>query len=120
MHQRWASSQSVCCAEQCFLVSDFQVSDLQLLDFYIMKNTELLDIYWLLMGALDTGWLSIEIEKEIQEICRRKSTLYDREIKIMDELRQAVQNGRVKREALEILSTGQKSRVSGFLSCTEV
>lgn len=66
-----------------------------------MEDPELSDIYWMLLEAFDTGWLSIEVERKIQEICRKKSIWYNREIKIMDDLRQAVQSGIVKREALE-------------------
>jgi ribosomal protein S13 len=66
-----------------------------------MENTERFDIYWMLLDALDRGWLSLDVEAEIREICRRKSIWQTREIKILEDLKQAVQNGIVRREALE-------------------
>ena len=59
------------------------------------------DIYWVLLEALNTGWLSLESEKKIQERLDVELIWNRLDIKIVDDLRQAVQDGIVKREALE-------------------
>lgn len=74
------------------------------------------DIYWIFLEAFDTGWLSLESEKKIQERSHVELTWNRLDIKIMDDLRQAVQDGRVKREALENLASSQVNLTAGNLS----
>lgn len=74
------------------------------------------DIYWIFLEAFDTGWLSLESEKKIQERSHVELTWNRLDIKIMDDLRQAVEDGRVKREALENLASSQVNLTAGNLS----
>ncbi len=74
------------------------------------------DIYWIFLEAFDTGWLSLESEKKIQERSHVELTWNRLDIKIMDDLRQAVEDGRVKREALENLVSSQVNLTAGNLS----
>ncbi|MBW4465198.1 MAG: hypothetical protein KME07_07115 [Pegethrix bostrychoides GSE-TBD4-15B] len=60
------------------------------------------DIYWILIEVFYTGWLSLESEQKIREEFDSKPTWSGKDIELLDDLRQAIEGGLIRREASEI------------------
>ncbi|NJR63593.1 MAG: hypothetical protein HC769_35320 [Cyanobacteria bacterium CRU_2_1] len=67
----------------------------------------MLSIYELICETLEAGWLSLKTEQQIRELFDSDAVLYKRDFQIIVELQRAVDNGDVKREAIEIHRVSQ-------------
>jgi hypothetical protein len=68
-----------------------------------------LSIRWLVLKALETGWLSLEIEYQLKELLDFEQDISVEDLELLSELQQAVEEGKVQREKIKILRDSQMS-----------
>jgi hypothetical protein len=68
-----------------------------------------LSIRRLILKALETGWLSLEIEYQLKELLDFEKDISVEDLELLSELQQAVEEGKVQREKIKILRDSQMS-----------